>query len=110
MPRAKGSPRPAGSGRQRGTQNRLTRQLKDLILAALDAAGGVEYLTRQAEAQPGAFLALIGRVLPLQVKAGGDEPTMPVRVIHEHSAAALPPAAEAVVAVVAADAVLCETR
>lgn len=43
-----------------------------MILAALDGAGGVEYLIRQAEAKPAAFLALVGKVLPLQVSGTVD--------------------------------------
>ena len=35
-----------------------------MILTALDDVGGVDYLRRQAEANPTAFLTLIGKVLP----------------------------------------------
>ena len=38
-----------------------------MVVGALCAAGGEEYLLRQAEANPVAFMGLIGRVLPLQV-------------------------------------------
>jgi hypothetical protein len=41
--------------------------LKDLILAALDKAGGEEYLVEQAHKNPGAFMTLVGKVLPLAV-------------------------------------------
>lgn len=61
-----------GRGRPKGSANFATKQLKDMILAALDAAdpaGGVGYLTAQAEKNPGAFLTLVGKVLPLQVNA-----------------------------------------
>jgi hypothetical protein len=54
-------------GRKKGTPNKFTGELKDLILGALDQAGGMEYLARQAEEKPAAFLALVGKVLPLQV-------------------------------------------
>lgn len=64
------------TGRKRGTPNKVTRQLKDMILTALDRAGGhkggVGYLTWAAKKQPRAFLALVGRVLPLQVTGGTD--------------------------------------
>ena len=40
-----------------------------MIEAALCAAGGVEYLTRQAEQNPVAFLGLVGRVMPMQLAA-----------------------------------------
>ena len=38
-----------------------------MVERALHKAGGVEYLTEQARANPVAFMGLIGRVLPLQV-------------------------------------------
>jgi len=61
-----------GLGRPKGAQNKITRELKTMILEALENKGGVEYLERQAEDNPTAFLTLIGKVLPLQV-AGGME-------------------------------------
>lgn len=54
----------AGKGRKRGVPNRATAALKDMILNALDGAGGEEYLKRQAVLNPGPFLALVGKVLP----------------------------------------------
>ena len=66
-------------GRAKGVPNKFTRQLKELILEALHDAGGVAYLTRQAEANPVAFMALLGRVLPLQV-AGHDGGPMTIVV------------------------------
>lgn len=56
-----------GLGRPKGAQNKITRELKTMILEALENKGGVEYLERQAEDNPTAFLTLIGKVLPLQV-------------------------------------------
>jgi hypothetical protein len=59
-------------GRQKGTPNKVTRALKDAILLALEEAGGeggsVAYLRSQANLSPGAFLALVGKVLPLTIK------------------------------------------
>jgi hypothetical protein len=73
----------AGKGRKKGSKNKLPRALKEHILQALAELGGTEYLVRQGEKNPNAFLALIGRVLPLQIKEGGQEPQMPKQVIHE---------------------------
>lgn len=49
--------------------NKNTAQLKDMILKALDSAGGAEYLERRANdpRTASAFLSLIGKVLPMQV-------------------------------------------
>ena len=69
----KGKP---GPGRPRGSSNKSNRLLKEAILQALDEAhpnGAVAYLKEQAELNPGPFLTLIGKVLPLQVSGeGGD--------------------------------------
>lgn len=61
-------------GRQKGSPNKITRQLKDIILQALDEAGGVEYLKQTAIEHPAAFLTLVGKVLPLQVTGDGGGP------------------------------------
>ena len=73
-------------GRRRGTPNKVTGALKDMILQALSNVGGTAYLEECATAKEtkGHFLALVGRVLPLQVKDGGNEPQVPAPVIHEH--------------------------
>lgn len=74
-----------GDGRPRkpkGATNKLTTALKDMILQALSDAGGTAYLVKQSKANPNAFLALVGRVLPLQVKEGGDDPRVPTVVNH----------------------------
>lgn len=61
-------------GRSKGTPNKYQGDIKAMILGALDAAGGVEYLRQRAFDQPVAFLGLVGKVLPLQVtgKDGGS--------------------------------------
>jgi len=46
----------------------MTAALKDVILGALSDAGGQAWLVEQAKKNPTAFMALVGRVLPLQVK------------------------------------------
>jgi hypothetical protein len=39
----------------------------DMILNALSEAGGEQYLARQANENPSAFMTLLGKVLPTQV-------------------------------------------
>jgi hypothetical protein len=77
---AKGEPKTPGSGRKKGTPNKTTALLKDAILQAAELAGGekglVAYLARQAIENPGPFMALLGKVLPLQI--GGDEASGPI--------------------------------
>jgi hypothetical protein len=66
------------TGRKKGTPNKTTKLLKDAILKAADQAGGkgglVAYLKKQALENPGPFMALLGKVIPLQVTGPDDGP------------------------------------
>jgi len=73
-----------GKGRPKGVPNKVPQALKDMILQALANVGGVAYLEQQATNNPTAYMALVGRVLPLQVKDGGAEPTVPTVVNHHY--------------------------
>ena len=71
---AKGIPPPAaGKGRPKGSKNKATAELKDMILTALSESGGVDYLKKQAASTPTAFLALVGKVLPMTVQGPGEK-------------------------------------
>lgn len=69
---------PVSPGRPKGVPNKTTAILKDAILqAATDAGEGdglAGYLQKQAIATPGPFLALLGKVLPLQVVGDSENP------------------------------------
>ena len=54
-----------------------------MILGALNNKGGVEYLERQADANPTAFLTLVGKVLPMTVAGSGQNGEMVHRIILE---------------------------
>lgn len=56
-------------GRPKGIPNKMTMTLKEMILGALNDAGGKEYLASQATANPGAFMTLVGKVLPIETKS-----------------------------------------
>ncbi len=64
-------------GRKPGVPGNRTAILREMILSALDRAGGVEYLQARAIDTPGPFLALVGKVLPLQVTDGDGQPLIP---------------------------------
>lgn len=66
-------------GRGKGTPNVATKELKDMILGALDKAGGLEYLKRQAEENPSAFMTLVGKVLPMTVTGTGPQGSIDIR-------------------------------
>lgn len=65
-------------GRKKGTPNKTTALLKDAILLAAQNAGGPEgiagYLEGQAKQNPGPFMALLGKVLPMQVTGENGGP------------------------------------
>jgi hypothetical protein len=61
------------AGKPKGTPNKVTRDLKQAILGALEAAGGeggsVAYLTRLASDNSSAFASLLGKCLPHTLSA-----------------------------------------
>src|SRR4051794_36573631 len=65
-------------GRHAGTPNKFTGDLRQMILNALGQAGGEEYLTRIAAENPGAFLTLLGKVLPTRLS--GDAEAGPLQI------------------------------
>ena len=54
-------------GSRKGKPNKVTADLRAMILGALDAAGGQDYLQRQAVENPNAFLTLVGKTLPKEI-------------------------------------------
>ncbi|MET3590555.1 hypothetical protein ABID23_001671 [Bartonella silvatica] len=67
-------PPKAGMGRIKGVPNKVTRILKEAVVKAAENAGNkigkdglISYLEKQAMECPAAYLALLGKILPLQV-------------------------------------------
>jgi hypothetical protein len=67
-----------GPGRPKGLPNKTTALLKDAILKAAELAGNkvgddgmVSYLEVQATENPGPFMSLLGKVLPMQITGDG---------------------------------------
>ncbi len=71
-----------GAGRPKGSQDKNNKLLREMILQALheQPGGGVGYLKARAADEPKAFMALLGRVLPLQLTGDADDEPVPVRV------------------------------
>ena len=63
----------AGKGRLKGVPNKNTAALKDMILGALSDVGGRAYLAKQAEENPGPFMTLVGKVLPMTIAGTGAD-------------------------------------
>ena len=58
----KGKP---GPGRPKGLPNKTTQAIKEMVVEALKNKGGVKYFEEQADKNPTAFMALVGKVIPL---------------------------------------------
>lgn len=75
--------RPKGTqktgGRKKGTPNKLSSDVKAMILGALNDNGGQNYLAEQARENPNAFMQLVGKVLPMTVQGSGDDGEIVVR-------------------------------
>lgn len=70
-----------GKGRPKGAPNKTTALLKDAILKAAENAGNklgddgmISYLETQAIENPGPFMGLLGKVLPMQVIGDPENP------------------------------------
>jgi hypothetical protein len=73
----------AGPGRPKGSVNKATALIKDAIIKAAANAGDGDmaaYLTKQAKENPGPFMALLGKVLPMQVTGIDGGPVQITRI------------------------------
>ena len=74
-PRPRGGSKPGerSGGRKKGTPNKLSAGLREMILGALEEEGGQAYLREQARKNPTAIMALLGKILPTVVDAKVDQ-------------------------------------
>lgn len=63
-----------GAGRKPGSLDQNNKQLREMILEALEKKGGATYLAEQAEKSPAAFMSLLGKVLPTQLTGANGGP------------------------------------
>ena len=82
----KGKPRgskPPSSGRKPGVPNKNTQELRNLILEALHDGpnGGLAYLVAQRDSNPTAFMALIGKVLPMAVTGADGQGPLVIEIV-----------------------------
>jgi hypothetical protein len=67
-PRGKPFDGQPGPGRPKGVPNKSTAAIKDMLLASLDQVGGQAYFKQQAIENPNAYMSLIGKIIPAEVK------------------------------------------
>jgi predicted aldo/keto reductase-like oxidoreductase len=62
-------PKTPGSGRKKGTPNKVTADLRAMIMQAFNQLGGVSYLAKVAKVKPEVFCTLLGKTLPKEVNS-----------------------------------------
>jgi len=63
-----GGARP-NAGRKKGVPTQVTQDIRQMIKDSLEGVGGTDYLMRQAQDNPVAFMGLIGKIIPKEVEA-----------------------------------------
>ena len=76
-----GKGRPKTGGRPKGGRNKTTALIKDMVIKALEQAGGVDYLVEVSKDNPAAFCTLIGKVIPLNHTSEDGSMSPPTTVI-----------------------------
>ena len=56
-------------GRPKGSANKIGQELQAMLRASLSRVGGIEYLVKQAEENPAAYMTMISKLMPKQVEA-----------------------------------------
>jgi hypothetical protein len=75
-----------GPGRKKGVPNKITQSVRDMILGALEQAGGEKYLLKQAKENPGPFMTLVGKILPTQITGDKNNPLAITNIVDEDQA------------------------
>ena len=57
--------------RTKGALSKRTLEVKELVEGALVALGGAEWLKSKADENPAAFMALVGKLIPRDLKLQG---------------------------------------
>lgn len=60
-------------GRPKGSTGHIGKQIAAMVSEALEKAGGADYLLRQAEANPAAFMTMAAKLMPKDINLGNQE-------------------------------------
>ena len=63
-----------GGGSRKGKPNKVTADVRAMVLGALDKAGGEKYLIEQSSSNPTAFMTLVGKCLPTKIEGDPENP------------------------------------
>jgi len=66
MPFKKGKKKTGG--RSKGTPNKIAKDVKEMVLEALEELGGTEWFIAQGRENPVAFMAMAGKAMPKETK------------------------------------------
>lgn len=72
MPFKVGDVKPKGSGRRKGSSNKITASAKEAFLFAFDEIGGKRKLARWAKDNNEEFYKLFARLVPVDKTVSGD--------------------------------------
>ena len=67
----------AGKGRKLGVPNKISGSMKEMILGALEQAGGQDWLAKQANENPVAFMGLLSKLLPTDMQVSATVEAVP---------------------------------
>lgn len=78
-----GRPPRSGVGRPAGAKNKVPYTIKESVLQAFDEVGGVDFLIAQAKQNPLAFMNLLGKLMPNEIKSEISGPDKgPIKTIN----------------------------
>lgn len=76
---------PKTGGRAKGTQNKVTKTIREAIEASFETVGGADYLARMAILEPASYMTLLGKVLPAHMNIKTSDNTF--RLVVERASA-----------------------
>ena len=56
-------------GRAKGTPNKVTKAVKEALIESFDEVGGKDYLINMAREYPVAYMSLLGKIIPTEMKS-----------------------------------------